>query len=101
MEPESMRVPVSFEVPDDIVSRYATNFVAQHTENEFILTFYEVHPPILLGSPDENKAQLEALGPIPATCVAIIILSPHGMRQLVDVLQRNLADFDDHAQDEG
>jgi len=101
MEPESMRVPVSFEVPDDIVSRYATNFVAQHTENEFILTFYEVHPPILLGSPDENKAQLEALGPIPATCVARIILSPHGMRQLVDVLQRNLADFDDHAQDEG
>lgn len=86
---QPLAVRLNFEWPEDIVSRYATNFVAQHTRNEFTLSFFEVFSPILLGSPEENRKRLADLGAVPAKCVARIILSAEGMKELIDVLQRN------------
>jgi len=94
MDTDSARIPLKFEVPDSIISRYATNFVAQHTPNEFVLSFYEVCPPVLLGSSEENRQQLEEMGYIAASCVARLILSPSGMRELIGVLEANLERYE-------
>ena len=91
--PQGMAMRLKFEWPGDVMSRYATNFVSQHTRDEFVLSFYEVLQPILVGTPESNKQQLEEMGSVPAHCVARIILSPSGMTQLIDILQRNQASF--------
>lgn len=97
MDTDSARIPLEFEVPDSLVSRYATNFIAQHTPNEFVLSFYEVCPPLLLGDVDENRHRLEELGHITASCVARLIVSPSGMRDLVEVLTTSLQRFEQNS----
>lgn len=58
--PSEISRPLSFHIPEHVVSRYATNFVVQCTGQEFVLSFFEALPPFLLGdSPEENRAILE------------------------------------------
>lgn len=89
--PAAIPIPLRFETPPDLASRYATNFVVQHTGNEFVLSFYEVFPPLLLGSPEDNLQQLNQLEYVKATCVARIILSPAGIREFAQVLTTSLS----------
>jgi hypothetical protein len=61
-EPTLISIPVEWHVPEDVVSGYATNILVQHTEHEFIISFYEAQPPILFGDkPDEVRAQLKQI----------------------------------------
>jgi hypothetical protein len=39
-------LPIEWHVPDDLVTRYANNLLIQHTEHEFILSFFEILPPL-------------------------------------------------------
>jgi len=88
--PESFAIPIEWHVPDGLVSRYATNMVVQHFENEFRVYFFEIRPPIVLGSPEETKTKLEQLGSVRAECVASIIVAPDRMQEFIRVLQENL-----------
>lgn len=72
------------------MSRYATHIVVQHTEHEFIISFFEVQPPVLLGMPEEIEARLEQIESIRADCVARVIVAAERMPEFVRVLQDNL-----------
>jgi len=87
--PERIPVPLEFCVPDNLASHYATNFVVQHTENEFLLSFFEAEVPILLGTPEENLAKLKSIGSVKARCVARIIVSPNRMAELLRIMREN------------
>jgi len=91
-------VPLIHDFPKDLVSRYATHFVVQHTEQEFVISFFEVDNPILLGTPEENREALRSMSGVPAHCVARIIIAPNRMEQFVQILQQNLERF--HAMEE-
>lgn len=86
---ERIPVPLEFCAPDELVSRYATNFVVQHTDNEFVLSFFEAEMPILLGTPEENLARLESIGAVKARCVARIVVSPNRMAELLRIIGEN------------
>lgn len=88
-EQQGIEIPLRFTWPDDLVSRYATNFVSQYTTHEFALSFFEVLSPVLLGSATENAQKLADIGAVQARCVSRIVMSPHAMKELIDVLQRN------------
>ncbi len=94
-------LPIRFETPASIETRYVTNFVAQHTDQEFIIGFYEARPPMLLGSPEENRAELEELGAVSAQCVARIVLTPARMVELIQVLSTNYDSFSANQAREG
>lgn len=85
---QSINLPIEWNYPENIVSKYATNLVVQHTEHEFILSFFEARPPVILGSIDKEKAlQLKS---IKAECVARVFISAGRMSDFVKVLQDNL-----------
>lgn len=84
-------LPVEWHVPDDLVARYATNMIVQRAENEFIISFFETKPPLLLGTPEEVAEQARQLTAVRATCVAQIIVAANKMPAFVDALQRNLS----------
>ena len=92
-ETNGVMLPIEWQLPEGIVSRYANNIVVQQTEHEFILSFFEIQPPLLLGSPEEQAAKLEALGAVRAECVARIIISPSRIQSFIEVLQRNYENF--------
>jgi hypothetical protein len=80
-------VPLEWDVPDDLVPRYATNFVVQATGHEFVISFFETMPPVILGSPEERLAKAQQLKSVRARCVARIVVSPSRMAELVNMLQ--------------
>jgi Protein of unknown function (DUF3467) len=88
---ETVTLPVKWQFPPDVISRYATNIVVQHSEHEFTISFFEVQKPIILGTPAERKAQLEQTEFVPMVCVARVIVSASKMPEFVKALQANLA----------
>jgi uncharacterized protein DUF3467 len=80
--------PIEWYVPDSIKSQYATNMVVQHTEQEFILSFFETRPPLLLGNLTEED--IKAIPSIRAECVARIVIARDRMPKFVEALQTNL-----------
>jgi len=90
---EGYRVPIEWYYPEDIVSRYVTNMVVQHTEHEFIVSFFEVQPPVLLGDVETRTAQLDEVKSVRANCVARVILAPERLAEFIQVLQDNLDNY--------
>ncbi|MDZ4383645.1 MAG: hypothetical protein U0937_03290, partial [Thermodesulfovibrionia bacterium] len=47
-------LPIEWNIPDDIITRYATNMVVQRMEKEFKISFFELKRPVIL---EENKQE--------------------------------------------
>jgi hypothetical protein len=86
-------VPVIWEVPAGVPTHYSTNLVVQHTDEDFTITFWDVRPPVLIGTREEKRKQVEALKEIRPTALVRIILSPSKMREFTQVMQDNLKTF--------
>jgi len=91
-------LPIKWHIPDNLITRYSNNVVIQSNGAEFILSFFEVIPPILIGSPDDIQVNLEGVDSIPATCVARVVVSIAQVQAIIDTLQNNLNAFQ-NAQD--
>lgn len=87
---DSVPIRLEFRVPSGLTGQYATNIVVQHTEHEFIVSFFQVENPFLLGTPEENRALLEQLGKVPAYCVGRVIVAAERMPAFVRVMKQNL-----------
>jgi hypothetical protein len=72
-EIEGENIPLLFNVPIGLNSRYAQHLLVQTTENEAILSFFEVVPPVVTGTLDEIKQKLKE--GVRADCVARITIS--------------------------
>jgi hypothetical protein len=88
---KGLGIPLEFETPSDIQTVYATNMTIQHTEHEYILSFYEVVNPVLLGSLEEKLEALKKMGSVKAHCVARIVIAPGRMPNFLKVIQENMA----------
>lgn len=87
-ELSELEVPIEWHIPDSIVSQYATNMVVQHTEHEFIISFFDTRPPLIVGAP--TKEVLEKLRSVRAECVARIVVAHARMPDFVKALEINL-----------
>lgn len=86
-EQHEITLDVDWHFPESLQSRYANNTLVQAGRVEFIISFFEMQLPILLGSPEENKAKLQEMGAIRAECVSKIVLSPEIVPGLINALQ--------------
>ncbi len=89
-EQQGITLPIDWHFPENIQSRYANNMLVQAGRLEFIITFFEMQLPMLLGTPEENKEKLEEMESIRAECVSKIILSPELVPGLISALQTEL-----------
>ena len=76
-------------VPSDMPGLYATNIVIQHTPKEFVITFWEVKAPPILGTTEERKEKMERVEQVLAHCIARVVVSPERMKGFVDAMQQN------------
>lgn len=99
-ELEKIRIPLEWHYPDDLITRYSNNMLVQHGENEFFLSFFEIRPPILVGSEEERRQQLANTESIRAECVARLTVSPDTLENFIEALQANLDRYRDKHQEE-
>jgi hypothetical protein len=92
-DPARVKLPIEWHCPDNLISRYANNMVVQHIGQTFAISFFEALPPLILGAPEEQLAQLERLGSVRAECVARIIVDVSAMPRFIKALQENLDKF--------
>ena len=86
---QGLRIPIEY-VCEGVRTEYATNLVVQHTEHEFVLSFYRIQSPIIIGSRDERERQIEGMRSVQADCVARIVVAPGRMPDFVIAIQGNL-----------
>ncbi len=92
--PEIREFSIEYHLPDEMASSCATNLLVQHTDHEFVLSFFEARLPPSSGEPDEIDEQIKELrGKVRAECVARITVAASRMPEFVDVLQKNLEAF--------
>lgn len=81
--------------PDDLQSHFVSNIVVQHQPDMFILSFFEVWPPPILGESDEEKRQvIDAIDHVEAKCVARLVLTPSKLREFLETMSENLHNYE-------
>jgi hypothetical protein len=83
---ESVVIPLEYKITNDVIGIYADNLIVQHTDNEFILSFFQIHYP---PQPPENGV----LKSLQANLIARVILSPKHMEGLVEVVAANFIKY--------
>lgn len=85
--------------PENLQSHFVSNVVVQHQPDIFILSFFEVWPPAILGDTNEEKRKaLEAIDRVEAKCVARLVLTPSKMREFVETMAENLQNYEEMMQ---
>lgn len=97
-EAERVGIPVKYVIPEDIVTQYTTDMVVQHSEHEFIISFWEIQRPVILGTEEERKAQAEMLKFLENRCIAKFAVTPDRMQLFAAVMKEN---FERYLRDKG
>lgn len=66
---------------------FANHMLAQADVHECHLSFFEIKPPVLIGTNEEKKTQAESLKSIPARCVVRVVISRGRLQAFIEVLQ--------------
>lgn len=93
-QPQARQVPIVVVGLDDEPILFSNQFYIQHHQTEFIITFCQIQPPLLIGTPEQIQQQAEHVTSVPARAVARIGLTHTRMMELVRVLQQNLQQYE-------
>jgi hypothetical protein len=90
---DEIRLPIEWIIDENTPSGYATNLIIQHTNHEFIISFFEMKPPLLVGEADEQRNQAKMIGSIKARCISQITINAERMPQFLEALNTNYEQF--------
>ncbi|MGI6375131.1 MAG: DUF3467 domain-containing protein [Anaerolineae bacterium] len=96
---EGHELPIEWYVPEGLQTVYANHLIVQHTEHEFVISFFSLVPPLLAGSEEERRAQLDSLVSVRAVCVGRVAVSPSRYPAFVQALRDNLSRFLDEQEE--
>lgn len=80
-------VPIKFTMPDNVITRFATNMTVQVLENEFKISFFEQSPPLRIGPNPQIPDEIEAI------CVSSVIVTAAKLPSFINALQDQLDKF--------
>jgi hypothetical protein len=88
-------VKIERNYPKDLQTHFVMNIIVQHQPDFFTLSFFEVFPPAILGAtPEEKKAEFDAISRVEAKCVARLIVPPEKMHEFAKAINQNLAEYE-------
>lgn len=86
----SKTIPINRIFPEELQSHFVEHFVVQQSDDHFVLSFFEVWPPVIVGTKEEKLKTMENLEAVNAKCVARLVLTPKRMQEIATVIQANL-----------
>jgi hypothetical protein len=91
---DGKQVPIERFFPEGLTSRFVNNVVVQHQNDSFIISFFEVIPPLILGDTEEERERiLNSINSVKAECVARLIVSPQKMEEIIAAMSQNLQNY--------
>jgi hypothetical protein len=82
-------------VPGDLQARFANDLVIQHQSEHFILSFFEMFPPMVIAeTTDEIREAYAAIEAVEAKCVARIVVTPKTLKAFIDTLTKNVQNYE-------
>jgi hypothetical protein len=75
------KIAIEWNIPEGVMTPFATNMVIQTIENEFRVYFFEVKTPVRLEKTDPP------LNKVRADCVGSVIITADRMPNFIEVLQ--------------
>lgn len=83
-------VEVRREYPDENITKFTNDLAIQFDDENFILSFFEILPPMLLGSDEkELQKQMTKIEYVNAHCVSRMIVTPKKLKSFIDALVNN------------
>jgi hypothetical protein len=89
MPDEKVELPFFFIGSEDVPIVLSNLQVIQHVQQEFIITFGQYSPPVVLGTPEEQFEQMKSKPYLPVKTVARVAMSPQRLADLIKALQGN------------
>ncbi len=96
---EQIELPLFFLGAEDTPIVFANLLVVQHQNKEFILTFAQYSPPLLMGSDEERVTQAKNMPYVPVKVIARIGMTPERMKEVIDTLTLNYKKFERRSDD--
>jgi hypothetical protein len=93
-QPEPIEIPIVWVGVEDAQVLFANQFLGQVEQEEIVLTFGQITPPVLLGSPEQRIQQAGRLGFVPVKTVARFGMTRARLEELIGVLQTTARNFD-------
>lgn len=85
---DSRVVPMRLYVPEDLSIQYADNFNLFFSDYDITLSFFQTQSPIITTDTDWEKVEA-----IKAKCVARVVIPPHLMPRVINILSENWQRF--------
>jgi hypothetical protein len=92
--PPGVAVPVTWTGAEDMPVLFANHFVAQVDRGEVFLTAGQLTPPMLVGTQEERIEQAGMIQFLPIQTVARIGFTPDRLRELIQVLEITLQNYE-------
>jgi len=84
-------LPIVREIPESLETKFSNNFAIQQQDGYFVLSFFEVRPPLIIADTQEDaNKQLEGVEEIPAVCQARIAIPEKLMPEIFKAIHSNL-----------
>lgn len=91
VKPKERTYDLNLQIPQNIVTLYATNLTVQSVNDGVVVAFYEALPPLVLGTQEEVDKILDTINTIPANCVGRFMISNTQFPNFVRVMNEALA----------
>jgi len=91
----SKKIRVNRTFPQELESHFVSDIVVQNQPDHFIISFFEMWPPLVLGATEEEKQQIfEAIDSVESKCIARLVATPAKMREFVRAMAENLENYE-------
>lgn len=88
-------VRVNWIYPDELQSHFVSNMVVQFQPESFILSFFEVWPPAILGETEAEKQRaIAAINSVDAKCVARLVVTPTKIAEFIETMKQNFQNYE-------
>ncbi len=89
-ESKQFRMPIAWDIPQDMVIPSATHIIVQRDGPDFIVNFFEVRPPVVFGTEEEKLEQLQKMDAVHAKCVSRLLIAAERMPGFVKAFSEAL-----------
>lgn len=95
---ERRDVPLAWENVENVPVFFSNQYVCQYNQDEFILTFGQMVPPMLLGDLENRAEQLRRLEYVPVKPLTRVALTYSRLVELIQVLEINREQYEQEQQ---
>ena len=96
-EPD-IQLPLTWIGPEEVPIQLVNQMICQFNQDEFILTFGQMAPPLLLGTDEQKLEQAEQIAYVAVKPLARLAMTQARVRELIAVLEANLANYEQYQQ---